>query len=127
MAQDERNKNRSVALRNAISEALEPLGITGIRFKAAYAMLQQQGQIRYAADDSDDISFVDAAGEVDYRTGLEAWVKSPDAAIFLPPSGTQGAGSRPRSGGPQIKSGPLTPADRKQKMDEVLSAWAENR
>ena len=125
-AQAERDKNRSAALRNAISETLEPLGITGIRFKSAYALLQQEGRIRYAADDSDDISYVDAAGEVDYRTGLAGWVKSDDAKIFLPPSGSQGAGTRPRSGQPQMKSGPLTDAERSQKMNEAMAAWAEN-
>jgi len=123
----ERSKNRETDMRNAVAEALEPMGITGIRFKAAYALLQQSGRIKYAADDSDDINFVDETGaELDYRAGLPNWGKTDEAKIFLPPTGTQGSGSKPRSGNPQVKSGPLTPQERTQRINAALGEWAEN-
>lgn len=121
----ERAKNRNAAKRDAVAEILEPLGITGARFKYAYAALQDR--LNYAAEDSDDLVFSeDTGGEVDYRAGLTAWAKSDEAKILLPPTGTQGAGTRPRSGNPQVKSGPVTAQERNQKMLSVLGEWGEN-
>lgn len=125
-ASAERAKNRDITLRKAAEEVLEGAGITGTRFKAAYALLQQEGRIRYAADDTDDIIFTEAMGaEVDHRTGLSGWAKSEEAKLFIPPSGTNGSGSRPRTGQPQVKNGPLTPAERKEKLNNALADWAE--
>jgi hypothetical protein len=126
VAASERAKNRSAKMRDDVREALREHGITDARFKAAYAMLQQDGVLRYQSDDSDDIVFADVTGEMDYRTGLATWAKSEDAKLFLPPSGTQGAGTRPKTGQPQMKGGPLTPAERAQKMNAALGEWADN-
>jgi len=123
----ERAKNREAAMRGAVSEALDPLGINGIRFKAAYALLQQSGRIKYAADDSDDLIFLEegTGAEIDYRPGLATWAKSDEAKIFLPPSGTQGAGTRPPARNPQIKNGPVTPQERTARINAALSDWAD--
>lgn len=129
VAAAEREKNRNNALRASVAEVLEPLGITGMRFKAAYALLQQTGRIRYADDASDDINFVEETGEVDYRAGLGSWSKSEEAKMFIPPTGgtgVNGAGTRPKSGNPQVKSGPVTAADRNERMKAALAEWADN-
>jgi len=122
----ERAKNRDITLRKAAEEVLESAGITGTRFKAAYALLQQEGRIRYAADDTDDIVFTESTGtEVDHRTGLSGWAKSEEAKLFIPPSGTQGSGSRPKTGQPQVKNGPVTPQERNDRIKAALADWAE--
>lgn len=126
IASGERAKNRNAKMKEDVREALREHGITDARFKAAYALLQQDGLLRYAADDSDDIVFADVTGELDYRTGLATWAKSDDAKLFLPPSGTQGAGTRPKGNNLQMKTGPLTPADRSERMNAALSEWASN-
>lgn len=98
-AAESRARERSVALRQTTAEELSKHGIEGNRFKAAFAMLQQDGRIKHRDDDSDDLVFVDDAGtEVELTVGLAAWIKSDDAKIVLPPSGTRGAGTRPGSG-----------------------------
>jgi hypothetical protein len=122
----ERSKNREVSMRQAVAEALEPHGITGSRFRAAYALLKSDGRIQFAADDSDDLVFVDGSDQLPVDQGLGSWVKGEDAKIYLPPSGVGGSGSRPTATKPKI--GPAsTPQERQAAMSTALNSWAENR
>ena len=41
-------------------------------------------------------------------------------------TGVNGAGTRPKSGNPQVKSGPVTAADRNERMKSALAEWADN-
>ena len=107
----ERAKNRAISLRQVVSEKLSTLGIDGVRFKGAFAMLQSEGRIKHRDEDSDEIIFVDESGnEVDHNVGLEGWVKTDDAKIFLPPTGAKGAGGKPTNG--VVK--PAGPANRQE-------------
>ena len=127
VAQAEREKNRNNAMKASVAEVLEPGGITGMRFKAAYALLRDR--LRYADDASDDINFVEESGEVDYRAGLGSWLKTEEAKMFIPPTGgtgVNGAGTRPKSGNPQVKGGPVTRADQNARILGALGEWAEN-
>lgn len=123
-ASNERAKNRENALRTAVSEVFDGVGISGLRFKGAYGVVR--GQLKYVDDESDEIIFTDETGtELDYRAGLSSWLKSDEAKIYLPPTNTQGSGSRPRNGNPPIKGGPVTPGERSQRINAALSDWAE--
>jgi len=111
-AAQEREKNRAGTIRQTVADMLSAAGIDGARFKAAYAMLQQEGRIKPSDDlESDDAWFVDDTGNtVDLSVGIKSWLKSDDAKIFLPPSNARGSGSRPASGGsgPNGKPDPAT-------------------
>jgi hypothetical protein len=117
----ERATNRNIALRTAVQEQLAGMGITDpVRFKAAYAMLQAEGRLRFEDDNSDNIVFVDDAGNaLEHSVGLQAWAKTPEAALFIPPKGTQGAGSRPGAGNGAPPPGP------KNKQEAQALAFAE--
>lgn len=113
----ERAKNRAATLKDASQSVLATHGIDGNKFRVAFAVLQQDGRIRYAADDSDDLVFVDDAGnEVDLAVGLKSWVKTEDAKMFLPPSGTRGSGSRPGNG-----TAPTAPVSREQAQTNAMN------
>jgi hypothetical protein len=96
-ANGERTKNRSSALRTATYRALAENGIDGELFKeAAFASLKQNDYVRFRDEESDDLIFVDAMGvETELGVGMKEWVKSPQAKLFIPPTGSKGSGGRP--------------------------------
>lgn len=103
----ERAKNRASTLRSATYKALAENGIDGEFYKdGAFARLSVGSNVRFRDEDSDDIIFVDASGvETDLGVGLKDWAsKSPEAKIYMPPSGAKGSGGRPA---------PRTPIDPK--------------
>lgn len=122
----ERKKNRDTNLVSKVAEVLGsgPAPIEGQRFRAAFAYLQQQGRIRYASDESDDILYADDTGEIDFVPGLRTWMKSDDAKIFLPPSGANGSGSYPRRS-VTPRSGPMGKEDQLRALDQRFANWAE--
>lgn len=88
----ERAKARDGTMRTKLREALGSNGIEGVRAKHAIGVLVDSEK-RVAWDDSNELTFKDAAGEeVDFATGLGDWLKSDDAKIYLPPRGTSGSG-----------------------------------
>lgn len=96
-----RERARETALREQASKFLANAGIVGDRFDAAYAKLVYDRKLKPSEDsDSDENFYVDATGEMALEVGLGSWLKTEQAKIFLPPSGTRGSGSRPSSGMP---------------------------
>jgi hypothetical protein len=92
----ERAKSRDVSLRQKVSEALVKKGIDAARARQALALLKSEDRVKYESDDDDaGITFLDADGtEVDLNTGLDGWVKTDDAKIYMPPRGSAGSGDR---------------------------------
>ncbi len=89
----ERAKSRAAQKRSNVGEALSKHGIEGMRFRGAYAMIQER--IRNREDNSDELVFVDDSGaEVDLDVGLASWAKTDEAKMFLPPIGASGSGAR---------------------------------
>lgn len=101
---EERAKNRTITMRQTVTDALATHGIEGARARGALALLNSEGRIAFEDDDSDSIVFkgIDVAGtDVSLRLadGLKEWIKKDEAAkLFLPPGapgGVRGAGSTP--------------------------------
>lgn len=112
---------RAGNLQTITRDELSKVGIDGARFKGAYALLQQEGRIRHREDDSDEMVFVDDAGqEVELAVGLQAWVKTDDAKIYLPPSGVKGSGSHKPAGSGLPTGQKPTNEQRFQIMGEAL-------
>jgi len=116
---EEQALRRASALRQNANEILATAGIDGTRFKGAYALLQQDGKIRHSEDGT--AVFVDETGsEVALEVGLKGWMKSEDAKIFLPPSGTKGAGTRPGQAPPSS-----TTLSRPEALDKAFASLGE--
>jgi hypothetical protein len=96
-----REQARAAAIRDQTSRFLANAGIVGDAFDAAYAYLAHNGKIKTAEDpDSDEAFFADPAGDVTLEVGLGGWLKTNQAKLFLPATGTRGSNSRPSSGMP---------------------------
>jgi hypothetical protein len=120
----ERAKSRDVALRQTVAEGLVKRGIDATRAPHALGyVLDAKKLAKYAGDDDDaSITFRDADGsEVDLDTGLDGWVKSDDAKIYLPPRGSAGSGDR--GGGRRASGGQKTEASFEDVGNFVLDAF----
>ena len=103
-----RERDRERNARDQVRSHLSKVGIDGDRFEGAYALLKAQGKIKLSEDiDSDDVFFAGTTGEVALEVGLGEFLKSDIAKIYMPPSNTRGAGTRPGAKAPTGQ--PLTP------------------
>lgn len=99
-ALSERKERRQVNLVQSLMSALGSINITGERAEAARDSLLYRQAVSYADDDSDEIVFRGTDGvSTELALGLRQWAKSPAAQIFIPPSGTRGAGTSPGAKG----------------------------
>ena len=95
VAAERQAKLDAAELRDHVSRMLSPLGIEGMRFRAAYALIKDR--IRKHSEDPDaPYVFADeTTGEdIDLDTGLKSWAKGEEAKVFIPPSGASGSGAR---------------------------------
>jgi hypothetical protein len=94
-------RQREMTLRSETSRILGGAGIVGDRFEAAYALLVQTGRIK-ASDDPNVLegvySDIAAGGDIPLEQGLQQWLKTETAKIFLPANGPRGSGSGPTRG-----------------------------
>lgn len=91
----EKAKARDTSLRTKLADELTKGGLDPRNVRLAVGVLvDAEKRVRFAADDTEDLVFKDASGDVDLGTGLKGWLKSDDAKIFMPPRGTQGSGDR---------------------------------
>jgi hypothetical protein len=104
-ASEERAKNEAAELRERAERILSPSGITGTRFRGAFAFLKER--IVKESDEADaPYVFVDDNNEqVDLEVGLKGWTKGEDAKIYMPPSGAGGSGARRAAQPPAARSG----------------------
>jgi cell division protein FtsB len=118
-----RERSRTQAIKEQVRSLLGRVGIDGDRFEAAYALLEHTGKIVKAEDpDSDEAFFRDSSlgDAVALEVGLGAWLKTDMAKIYLPPSGTRGAGSRP--GARPGNGKPMTEAETRAAIAAALDA-----
>lgn len=126
-AAEEEGKRRQMQLRSQVTEALQAVGISGTHARLALSVLMQEGRVSYGGDvgieeSADDLLFNDdtGAGWVKLDAGLKAWAKTPDAKVFMPPSGAGGGGTRPpvrRGDEPPAK---LNPAEQRTALGNAL-------
>jgi Rad3-related DNA helicase len=100
-ASDAERKQRTMQLRSQVTDALNSVGITQ-HARLALSVLVAEGRVAYGGDvgqeeAADELLFNDegGAGWVKLDSGLKSWAKTPDAKLFLSPSGANGAGTRP--------------------------------
>ena len=107
-------RQREMSLRADAARVLNGAGIVGDRFEAAYALLVQTGKIK-ASEDPASIEGVYAdpmaGGDIPLEQGLQQWLKTETAKIFLPPKGITGSGGTRPGAAPNGKT--LTDADRR--------------
>lgn len=124
IAQEERTKSRTMNLRSAAMDELARVGITGNNARLALNCLLQDQRIAFdtdvAAGEVDELVFrSDDEGWVKLGLGLKGWAKTPDAKVFIPATGANGAGSRP--GQPPMPSAvKMTDDERKRALGEFL-------
>ncbi len=95
IAASEREQRRGSALRQHLADALVKGGMDAARARHAIGFLADvEKRVKYAADDADELVFVDGDEELDLAAGLKAWLKSEDAKLYLPPRGAAGSGDR---------------------------------
>ena len=107
-------RQREMSLRADTARILNGAGIVGDRFEAAYALLVQTGKIKSSEDPTSiEGVYVDpvAGGDIPLEQGLQQWLKSETAKIFLPAKGVVGSGGARPGTAPNGK--PLTDADRR--------------
>lgn len=93
--QAERAKARDMNLRNSVKEKLMKAGVNPAHIKALVAMhVDADKSIGYASDESDEILFKGADTHYTLDQGLDTWLKSPDAKIYMNPKGASGSGDR---------------------------------
>ena len=91
----EKQKVRDSKLRNALGEVLTKGGINAKHVsKAVGQLVDVEKRVRFSDDDSDALVFREDTGDVDFGTGLKGWLKTEDAKLYMPPSGTHGSGDR---------------------------------
>ena len=101
---NEKANARAATFRSDVETELAKHGSNAA--KHARAALAEDGRIKYASDDSNEIVFVDDDGdEVPLNKGVPGWLKSADGKRFMPPSGASGSGARPDRGSGTQKSG----------------------
>ncbi len=95
IAASEREQRRSSALRQHLAHALVKGGMDAGRARHAVGFLVDvEKRVKYAADETDELVFVDGDEELELAAGLKAWLKSDDAKLYLPPRGVAGSGDR---------------------------------
>src|SRR5207253_1798980 len=95
IAANERERRRSSALRQRLTDELVKGGMDGARARHAVGFLVDvEKRVKYAADDADELVFADGDEDLDLAAGLKAWLKSEDAKLYLPPRGVAGSGDR---------------------------------
>ena len=95
----ERAVNRATTLRQRVIDALAVHGIEGLKAKTALALFKDENRV-VMAEDNDDVTFKNDDGtEVDLNVGLQGWIKTEPARLFVPPTGAKGAGSKPGQNG----------------------------
>jgi hypothetical protein len=103
-------------MQSTVMSELASHKIDGLRAKGAFAILLDR-----IVDDAETGSLLwreDDGQSVDLKTGLKGWVKTEEAALYLPPSGARGSGSSARQAG----GAPLAPLTPKQLQDR---AWQD--
>jgi len=91
----ERTRRRDVELRSAIKDHLMQAGVNPAAIKALVAMhVDADKTVSYASDDSDEIVVKANDSVYSLTDGMNNWLKSDDAKIYLAPKGATGSGDR---------------------------------
>lgn len=106
----EKTRARDQVLRTKLTDELTRGGVDPKYVRQAVGFLVDvEKRVRFSDDDSEDIVYRDATGDVDLTTGVKSWAKTDEAKIYLPPRGTQGSGDRSQ-GRPQQGNSPQAPS-----------------
>lgn len=87
---------KATRLRQGVAEMLAKKGFDPARVRLAVGQLidvDKRARIDGEGDD-ERIVIKDTDGEVDLETGVDAWAKTDEAKIYLPPRGSAGSGDR---------------------------------
>jgi hypothetical protein len=129
-ARETETKSKRDTVRGTVREQLEAAGIKGARSRAAMALLEADGVVRFDPETGAASIVVKrsrakgaAADEMtfdDLGEGLKDWLKSPDAAEFIPAPTTKQptTGPRPPTSTQQTTSGPRKPMS----IDDAINA-----
>jgi len=95
----ERQKARTITLRQNVKAALEAAGVTHPH--AAGILIDSLKLVDFADESSDNVIFrKKGTDETDLlETGLSEWLKSAEGKLYVPASGASGSGERPAGSG----------------------------
>ena len=97
----EKRKARDDRRNTAIVTSLGEAGITdGPRIKGALSALQASGAIDFGKEKPDELFWIDTSAgyrnELPLGDGIKSWLKTPEGAIYVPPTGAAGSGANPQ-------------------------------
>lgn len=92
----EAERARQSKMRQTLSESLSAAGVDMKMLKHAVGFLVDVEK-RVKANEDGSVVFIDGNEEVDFATGLRAWLQGDDAKVYLAARGTQGSGDRPHT------------------------------